>query len=265
MRHPTRHQTIFSSPIRYSVHGEGRPVFLLHGWGANAQAMAPLVTSLAPQHRVYAIDLPGFGYSPPPPEAWTVQRYAEAIAELARREGIAEGLAAIGHSFGGRIALRWAADPQLRGPLERLVLLSAAGLRPRRTWRYYARRTAAEALKAPLRMLPELWRDRALDRLRRSALWRMLGSRDYRQAHGVMREVLVRTVTDHLDGLLPQIRLPTLILWGEQDRVTPLDQAYRLREGIAGALLHVIPQAGHHLLQDAPKTVCHLVREFLHS
>jgi pimeloyl-ACP methyl ester carboxylesterase len=266
MRHPTRHRTLFDSLIRYSIHGAGhRPVMVLHGWGSRALDMAPLVACLATEYRVYAVDLPGFGFSPPPPEPWNVTRYAEAMAELARAEGIDNGLCLIGHSFGGRIALRWAADPRIRDPLDRLVLLAAAGLRPRRNWRYYARRLMAQTLKSPFLLLPEPWRGRALERLRQSPLWRMLGSADYCHAQGVMREVFVRVVTDHLDALLAHIRLPTLILWGEQDHTTPLDQAYRLRDGIAGSRLVVLPQAGHYLFRDQPDTVCRLIREFLEA
>ncbi|HYO89947.1 MAG TPA: alpha/beta fold hydrolase, partial [Candidatus Limnocylindrales bacterium] len=97
-------------PLAYSVaypRGEmaATPVMALHGWGASRQLMTPVAERLAPLgYTVYALDLPGFGETPPPPASWGVNDYAQFV--LAALNSLAiEKTHLIGHSFGGRIGL----------------------------------------------------------------------------------------------------------------------------------------------------------------
>jgi len=107
--------------------GSGPALLLLHGWGASKELMAPLAQRLR-GYRVVAPDLPGFGATPPPPQAWGVDEYATWVIAVLDRLGI-ERAHVIGHSNGGRVAIAMAASHPHR--VARLVLTDSAGVRPR--------------------------------------------------------------------------------------------------------------------------------------
>ena len=92
----------------FTMEGRGDAVILLHGWGTSSQSLAPLCGALADSFRVLAVDLPGFGWSMAPPTAWGTAEYAGHVERLMRETGI-QGAAFLGHSFGGRVAIRLAA------------------------------------------------------------------------------------------------------------------------------------------------------------
>ncbi len=239
----------------YTLEGAGRTVVLLHGWGTSSQSLQSVATALAPQFRVLAMDLPGFGWSDPPPEAWGSVQYAEHVARLLDR--VAPGpVALLGHSNGGRVAIQLAARQPER--VTHLVLVASAGIRPRRGARYYARVGVTKLLRA-IGRLPGL--GRVGDRL--SARWReRVGSRDYKAA-GRMRPTLVRLVNEDLTTVLPHIQAPTLILWGDQDREVGRGAVLTMASGIRGARLQVFAGAGHFPFQDEPESFYKALGGFL--
>ena len=98
----------------YQLDGQGDPVVLLHGWGASSQSLSGVAACLAPIFRVLSVDLPGFGWSQAPPVAWGVADYADHVRQLLDEAQI-ERAALLGHSFGGRIAIRLASGDRDRG------------------------------------------------------------------------------------------------------------------------------------------------------
>lgn len=235
--------------------GQGPHLLLLHGWGASSQSFAGLAATLAAGYRVTAVDLPGFGFSQPPPAAWGSAEYRQHAAALLDALGIARA-AVLGHSFGGRVALRLAAELPER--VARLVLVAAAGLRSPRTAAGRLR-VAATTLLRRLSDLPGLRRpgSRWLER------WRQrVGSRDYREA-GAMRPTLVRVVNEDLAPLLPRVTAPTLILWGDQDREVGQAAMQTMQAQIPGARLVVFPGAGHFPFADRPAEFADHLQAFL--
>ena len=154
--------------------GTGRPLLLIHSVNAAASAyeMRPIFERFRGQRPVYALDLPGFGWSQAPLATWGIADYADHVRQLLDEIRIAKA-ALLGHSFGGRVAIQLAAcHPERVGPL---ILVASAGVRPRRGPRYYARVATAKALRR-LSMLPGLAGvgSRLLSR------WQAkVGSRDY--------------------------------------------------------------------------------------
>jgi pimeloyl-ACP methyl ester carboxylesterase len=230
---------------------DGPPVLMLHGWASSAELMRPAGTALTEGFRVYNIDLPGHGRTPPPPRAWGVPEFADLVARFIKDRGL-EPVTVVGHSNGGRIALFMASDERLAALIGRLVLISPSGVTPARPLSYYVRSTCAKALKAPFAVLPERFRGRGLDWLRSTVYWRLLSSSDYENAQGVMRETFVRTVTHHLDERLARIRVPTLLFWGDQDTAVSRRQMDILEREIPDAGLVVLEGAGHYGYLDAP-------------
>lgn len=241
--------------VAYRGGGSGPAVVLLHGWGASAATMQPIADCLRDRWRVVALDFPGFGQSPPPPTAWGVGGYADCLRALLERLGV-ERAALIGHSFGGRVAIVYAT----RWPdaVDRLILVDAAGILPEPTARQQAIGLVARAGKAVLG-LPGL---RGLREGARDAVAARVGSTDYRDA-GPLRDTFVRVVTEDLRPLLPQIAAPTLLIWGSEDRDTPVADARIMEKEIPDAGLVVFEGAGHYSYLDRPAQFCRIASTFL--
>ncbi|ATY85374.1 alpha/beta hydrolase [Kyrpidia spormannii] len=227
--------------ISYEDRGEGFPVLLLHGWGGRAESFRPVTDRLAQGYRVLVPDLPGFGESAPPPSTWGVGDYAKFVLEFMKHVGISRAHV-IGHSFGGRIGIVLAATHPDR--VARMVLVDAAGIRPRRSWKYYIRVYTFKTLRALYQRLPGKDRDKRL-----AQLYARFGSKDYREA-GPMRAVMVRVINEDLRSFLPRIRASTLLIWGEEDRDTPVWMGKVMEKEIPDAGLVVFPGAGHFSYLD---------------
>jgi pimeloyl-ACP methyl ester carboxylesterase len=230
------------------------PVLVLHGWGAHIEAVAPILTALEGGSDLIALDLPGFGESDPPPATWDTDDYARFVLGFLDELGI-ERAHLVGHSHGGRISIVLAADRPER--VGRLLLVDAAGIPPKRGWRYRRRvavaklgRVAARLGGAPGRRLQERMRAR-------------VASRDYLEASEAMRGTFRAVVAADLRDRLPRIGASTLLVWGELDDDTPLWMAHVMEELIPDAGLVVLEGAGHYSYADAPGQFRAVARRFL--
>ncbi|HEY8302998.1 MAG TPA: alpha/beta hydrolase [Solirubrobacteraceae bacterium] len=238
---------------RYVVSGSGPAVLVLHGWGASIETVGPIVAGLAPVATVYAFDLPGFGQSELPPEPWGVEDYQEFV--LAFMDALAVDRAlVIGHSNGGRIAIRMAATQPAR--VSRLVLVDSAGIRPKRTLRWYRRVGMAKVGKYAARFFGAPG-----ERLRALLVGRV-ASADYAAA-GAMRPTLVKLVNTDLRSFMPSISAATLLVWGSRDDDTPLSDAHEMERLIPDAGLVVLDGAGHFSYLDQPARFARIVSHFL--
>ena len=231
--------------------GRGNRLVLLHGWGKSKETLRPLADLLSYNHQVGLVDLPGFGGEPAPQSAWGSAEYAQWLASR-----LDEPVDLVGHSLGARIAIRIAhTHPE---KVKRLILIGAAGLRPRSIKRrlrlYYATtvRGAVRCLDKGLKMrLEEDWfRPR-------------FGSADYRAA-GLLRPTLVRVVNEDLSPLLPQIAHPTLLLWGTRDPETPPEMGRRMSQALPSSRLIWLDGKGHEPYEGVGAHLCtEMIDEFL--
>ncbi|MFQ6058784.1 MAG: alpha/beta fold hydrolase [Anaerolineae bacterium] len=242
--------------LTYKLAGDGRPLLILHGWGSSSDAWVEVQGNLARQgYRVCVPDLPGFGKSCPPPRPWGVGDYARFVANVAHRLDM-DGFFLVGHSFGGRIGIRLATLHPER--VLGLVLCASAGIKPKRTLKHRAFWALAKGGHALL-SLP------LLNNLRepaRKGLYLLVGERDYYRAQGVMRETMKKVIEEDLKPDLGKIAVPTLIVWGDSDRVTPLSDAHIMKEEIPNAALEIVEGAGHRLPYEKPEIFAHLVLTF---
>jgi pimeloyl-ACP methyl ester carboxylesterase len=243
--------TYNGNSVAYRVLGNGKPMIVLHGWGASSDVMLPLIKSLNVQRTFYLIDFPGFGKSPAPDSAWDVGTYAAMIATFIQ-EVAGSKVDVIAHSFGGRVTLKLCSHPEWSKLIDKVLITGGAGMKPRRPAKFYFKKYLAKSLKIPFTILPNSIGDKGLNWLRSTKLWKSLGSSDYQQLQGVMREVFVKTVSEYLEGTLPSIQHEVLLLWGENDESTPLYQAKIMERGIKNSGLAVIEQAGHYAFLDRP-------------
>lgn len=237
------------------------PLLILHGWGSDKQVMMPLAKQLTDIRDCYVLDLPGFGNSSIPKEPWKVDDYADMVQQFIMDLEI-EPTDLLVHSFGGRIALKLCARADADQLIGKVLITGGAGMKPRRDFSYYLKKYTAKSLKAPFYILPSNLRDKALQKLRQTSLWKALGSSDYSKLSGVMRETFVKTVTEYLEPCLPKIPHEVLLLWGENDDAAPLYQAERMEKGMENAALVVIDHAGHYAFLDRPSHFTSVAKAF---
>ena len=230
------------------------PIVVLHGWGAHIEAVAPILAALEGAPDLIALDLPGFGESDEPGDAWNVDAHERFLAEFLDHLGVSRAHL-VGHSHGGRVSIALAAAHPDR--VGRLLLVDAAGLRPKRGWRYRRRvaaaklgRVAAAVGGPPGRRLQERMRAR-------------VASRDYLEASEAMRGTFRALIAEDLSDRLRRVDAPTLLVWGDQDEDTPLWMAHRMEELIPDAGLVVLEGAGHYSYADSPGQFRAVARRFL--
>jgi pimeloyl-ACP methyl ester carboxylesterase len=221
----------FASGRLFGVaHGTGPAAVLgLPGWARTHRDFNAVFDGLD----AVALDLPGFGASPPPPDPWGAAGYAAAVAPVL--EEMARPVVVVGHSFGGRVAVQLAV---LRPESVAALVLTGVPL---------LRRPGGGSRKPALayRVGRALHRRGLVGERAMEGLRRRFGSADYRAAEGVMRQVLVRVVNETYEEELAAIACPTALVWGDDDGDVPLEVAERARSLLADATLTVVPGAGH--------------------
>ena len=217
-----------------SVTGTAPPRLLaLHGWARSHRDFDAVVAGDGPGPLpALALDLPGFGASPPPPAAWGAEAYAQLVGSVLDEMG--SPVVVLGHSFGGRVALHLAV--QRPDVVRALVLTGAPMLHP------LGRRTHVALAYRVTRRLHSL---RLVSADAMEAARQRFGSADYRAAQGVMREVLVRAVNETDEVQLDSVRCPVHLVWGGDDTAAPLEVAERALTRLALGELSVHPGVGH--------------------
>ncbi len=241
--------------IHYERAGQGKPVLILHGWGASIDAVRPIMNCMAQLgHEAVALDFPGFGESDEPREPWGVPEYAAVTRRFIDAVGL-YGCDLICHSFGGRVTILLASeDEALFG---RLVLVDAAGIRLPKPLSYHCR---VYAYKLGKRLAKIGWIDRALHL---SEKQRNAGSADYRALRSdVMRATFTRVVNQDLTGRLDKIKNETLLVWGDQDTDTPLAYAEIMKKRIPNSGLALLEGAGHYSYADKYAQFCAVMKAF---
>lgn len=242
--------------INYRRGGSGTPMILMHGWGCDHSTLALFERVGREQHEVFNIDLPGFGKSAEPPVPWDTDDYTDFLEEFVKVLGIRNPIL-LGHSFGGRIAIRFAS----RNDVERLILVDSAGIKARRSLKYYLK---VYPFKLARKIYPTLvGRKRAqrlIERMRSKS-----GSADYRNASPMMRRVMVNVVNTDLRRYMQAIKAPTLLIWGENDTATPMRDAHIINRLIPDSTLISFPGAGHYSFIDNPFQSAAVVRRFIQA
>lgn len=251
---------------------ETAPLVLIHGLGNEADTWRHVIPRLASRFRVIALDLPGFGRSDKPRRAYTVQFFGEVLLQLLDALGIARaGL--VGHSLGAIIAHSVAL--QQPGRVGRLVLVSGGLFAPSQKldaamlilltpgvgeWLY--RRFQKDADAAYRSLEPYYAHLDGLPESERAFLYRRVNERvrdeDQRRAFFSAFRRLALWLPARQRGLreaLAHLAVPTLVVWGEADRVNPVANGRALAEAQPSARLVVVPGAGHNVQEEQPEAV----------
>lgn len=232
---------------------KGDTVLIMHGWGCDHNTVKSIARQLEAGMRVINVDLPGHGKSSEPSGIWGVEDYTSFIEKFVKTAGFGK-LSLIGHSFGGRISILMSS----RNDIDRVVLVDSAGIKPRRGLKYYWKvYTYKTFKKIILAVYGKEKGEKVLEEWRRKK-----GSDDYKNSSPVMRGVLSKCVNEDLKHVMKDIKAPTLLVWGAEDKATPLSDAKIMQKLIPDAGLVSFEGCGHYSFLDNPVGFNAVIKEF---
>jgi pimeloyl-ACP methyl ester carboxylesterase len=243
--------------LHYLDAGQGPVIVLVHGLGSSSAVWRDDIGVLAKTYRVIAPDLPGYGKSDRPRADYSVDYHAAVLKEFIDTLGESK-VAVAGNSMGGWIAAVFALNNP--GRVSHLILVDSAGLRRSTSPPVSLNPATKEEQKA---LLLALYADpsRVTEKMINDE-WEY--RRDIRATVQATLATL-KTRTPLLDGRLKDIKTPTLIIWGKQDALIPLEFARRFAKGIPGSKLVVVAKAGHLPQVEQPAAFCRAVKGFVKS
>lgn len=248
--------------VHYEVFGRGRPVILLHGWLGSWGLWQETMTYLGRYYRTYALDFWGFGESGKKRDSYKVSDFVELVDQFMEQLGIVRA-PLIGHSMGGTVALSVAIQYPRR--VSRVVVIGSpivgsslalalklAGYRPIAYLVYRQMRLLKMGLRiaAPMITKDPRWPQMIDADLSRTTLESFL------QSIASLRQIDLRP-------FLPQIRIPVMGMYGDQDVIVAPDQWIPLKMGVPHARIERFADAGHFIMLDAPERFREVLHHFL--
>ena len=219
--------------------GKGQNLLLLHGWGGNVDSFGPFFDSMANHFCVTTFDFWGFGKSDKPPKNADIYWYAQMTRDFMSKLGLQIPLV-VAHSFGGRVAIILSS----KNLFGKVVLCSSAGMKPKFSIKKYIK---IKRYKLAKRFGKNIKR---------------YGSDDYKNLDPHMQKVFVRVVNDFLESCAKNTVVKTLLVWGKEDKTTPLYMAKKLNRLIKNSGLVTINGAGHFCFLDNFYTFDLVVKSF---
>ena len=246
--------TIDNRKIYYEVEGEGKPLILLHGWLASSETMKPLQQHLSRNFKVYNVDIIGFGKSELPDKPMNTNDFGDFLAKFIEQLNI-ENPILIGHSHGGRTVINYAG--RKLGKINKIVLIDSAGIKPKRSINYYIKIYTYKIVKKILKLFPK-----NLERIREKVL-NKFGSADYKASPEILRKTMNIIINEDQKEIMKNINVPTLMIWGNKDTATPLNDAKQMEKLIPNSGIAVLEGTGHFSYLEKLPQCCIILDEFL--
>jgi pimeloyl-ACP methyl ester carboxylesterase len=220
-------------------------ILILHGWGSCSKNWAEVKSYLENKgFKVYVPDLPGFGQNFPPKDVWSIADYAEWVRTYCKEKNLQQFFL-LGHSFGGAISLKFS----LKYPekVKKLFLVAPAIIRKKSL-----KKEIIKKIVKPFSFLP--------DAAKKIIYIKILKS-DYPLKRGIMRDIFLKVIKEDQLEDCSGISVPTVIIWGEKDDVTPIKDAYLIHKKINGSKLVIIKNQKHDLNRKAPLLLAERILE----
>lgn len=223
---------------------------ILPGWMRSSQEWLGIARYLSDYFNILILDFPGFGRTQKAPGDLDIYGYASFTRTFLKKLDISN-YSIMGHSFGGRVALLLASEGK---EVEKLILVDSGGLNERDFWTSIKQKVSVSA-KPLLKLVPIKLTQRIKD---------YIGSDDYRNS-GDMRNTLVKILNQNLIEKLPKISAPTLVVWGDRDKVLNIKESKVFAEKIPDSKLRIVWGTGHSPFIDKPAKFLEIIKEFLCS
>lgn len=232
--------------VNYIDYGnkKGDAIVLLHGWGQNIEMMQMLGEPFKKDYRIIVVDFPGFGLSQEPKSAMDVGGYTSLIEKLLEKLNVKNPIL-IGHSFGGRVSVKFAS----RNDVKKVILLSPA-------LRGHDKKGLKTKILKTLKKVPIL---KNLEGWAKNHI----GSRDYKAASPVMKEVLVKTVNEDLSSDAKKIKAPVILIYGDQDSEVPVDDTKEYERLIPDCGLILYEGCTHYAYLERLNQTINIIRSFI--
>ena len=270
--------TIHGNAVAYRRAGEGPVLLLLHGIAGSSETWVPAMRLLQRDYTVLAPDLLGHGASDKPPSDYSLGNYAAGMRDLLDVLEI-ERATVVGQSYGGGVAMQFAY--QFPEQCERLVLVDAGGLGREVSWLLRlvtlpgAEYVLPAIFMAPVRdcgnAILSFLKDRGVQAVRGAEMWRSFAS----LTDPANRSAFVRTMravvdpggqsVSAMDRLYLAQAMPTLIVWGDRDKIIPLNHAYRAHEAMPQSRLEIMHGVGHFPHVEEPFRFVEILTGFLRT
>ncbi len=242
--------------LYYEKHGSGKEILvILPGWGDTRGSFTRLIQTLQDYYTIYIIDYPGFANTTFPNYDLTIYDYADMIHEWLKSLEL-ENPVLLGHSFGGRILITLTGYYQY--PYKKIILMDAAGILPKKTWKRKVRSKCYKFLKKISNILPQRWRKSF-----QKYIFERFSSTDYRTLPAKMRKTFQNIVQEDLKEYLSKIKADTLLIWGAMDRSTPIQDGLYMNQKIEHSKLYAFEGAGHFVYLDKFQEVLEVLVKFI--
>ncbi len=221
-----------NTQVHFEVFGKSnqKTLFFLHGWGCDGSVFEHLAKSYQNFFKCVVVTFPPFGKSHTPKDVWNIDDYTNILNQIIKALKI-KYLAIISHSFGTRVAINFA---NCYNNLKALIITGGAGLKPRRGPRYHIKVLFYKAFKRFLNA-------------------KKVGSEDFRNLTGNMRKTFINIVNNNQKQQAKKISVPTLLIYGRQDKQTKLYMAKKFNKLIKTSVLKIYNNTGHFAFLEKPE------------
>lgn len=241
--------------IHYEKYGnKKRSILILPGWGNTKNTFSYIISFLSLFFTIYIIDLPGFGQSPFPSKDLNIYDYADLILNFIDYLSIDNPIL-LGHSFGGRVIITLCGYYKLK--VDKIILIDSAGIKPKKSLLMKSKELLYKFLKKLKILLPRRKRKRYL-----KGLINIFGSSDYKSLNDNMRKTFINVVNEDLSYYLKDIESNTLLIWGKNDKDTPLKDGKKMNKSIKNSTLIEI-DGNHFCYLDNINLTNTILYEFL--
>lgn len=234
--------------INYQKYGQGEEIIIIHGWGRSIKDFNSIAKVLSKKYKVYLIDLPGFGNSDEPEKPYELDDYINLIENFVQYQKITNPII-IGHSFGGRIGIRYA----IKNKVQKMILISSAGIK----------RFSLKVKIKIIRYKIKKWFYRKFNKV--SAYEKLVttsGSADYIASSDIMKKTLSNVISINQTKELNKITCEVLLIWGKDDQATPYKDALLMQRKIKNVGL-VTLNTGHFCFLEDSYTFNKVIMSYL--
>jgi len=236
----------------YKIGGGGENFLILHGWNGSSDSWRKIIEILGIKYKVICPDFPGFGKTETPKIPWSLNDFVEWLKEFTEKLNLKEFFL-LGHSFGGRVAIRFSISHPEK--VKKLILVSSAGIRQEWGLKEKIIFQISKIGNAIFSKNPFFrFKDGA-----RNFFYRIARIKDYSKAKGMMKETMKKIVEEDLLPELSKIQNETLIIWGEKDKIVPLKYAFLFKEKIKNSKLEILPKIGHSPHLEDPEKLAEVL------
>lgn len=216
-------------------------VIILHGWTTEIDKWNPFLKYLPGK----LLKIPGLTEKIDRP--WTLDDYVQWLAKKINNKSVL-----IGHSNGGRIAIAFAA--RYPSKIKKLVLIDSAGI--------YHNELPHRLKMIAFRTIAKIGKAITTSERLKNLLYKLAREGDYKNANPIQRQTMINLISTDLTPLLSKISIPTLIIWGKDDKITPLSDGKLMRQKIKGSTIKIL-DAKHSPQFTNPKEVARLIHEYI--